>query len=76
LRRVQAAPPPGQPVLATALEALLASYQQYLEGERGLSAGTVTHYLRYARVFLGGLPGQLAQTLAGLPAGQVSRCCR
>jgi len=60
------------PVPATPLEALLAAYQQYLEGERGLSAGTVTHYLRYARAFLAGFPGPLTDTLAGLSAGQVT----
>lgn len=58
LRRVQGAPPRGQPAPATALEVLLASYQQYLEGERGLSAGTVTHYLRYAQVSLAGVRGR------------------
>lgn len=72
LRRVQAVPPSGEPVPATPLEALLASYQQYLEGERGLSAGTVRHYLRYARAFLAGLPGPLSRALPGLSAGQVT----
>ena len=72
LRSVQAVPAPGRPVPATPLEELLAVYRQYLEGERGLSAGTVRHYLRYARVFLAGLPGPLSQALAGLSAGQVT----
>ena len=72
LRGVQAAPPPGQPVPATPLEELLGAYRQYLLGERGVSAGTVTHYLRYARAFLAGLPGSLAQALAGLSAAQVT----
>lgn len=72
LRRVQAAPPPVQPVPATPLEALLASYRQYLEGERSLSKGTVTHYLRCARVFLARLPKPLTATLVELPAGQVT----
>jgi integrase/recombinase XerD len=72
LRRVQAVPPPGQPVPATPLEELLASYRQYLEAERGLSAGTVRHYLRYARAFLAGLPGPLSRALPGLSAGQVT----
>ena len=72
LRSVQAAPPQGRPVPATPVEALLAVYQQYLEGERGLSAGTVTHYLRYAQAFLAGFPGPLTETLAGLSAGQVT----
>ena len=71
LRSVQAAPPPERPVPGTPLEALLVAYQHYLEGERGLSASTIKHYLRYARVFLSGFPGPLAQTLRGLSAGQV-----
>jgi integrase/recombinase XerD len=72
LREVGAAPPPGPPVLVTAADVLLAEYQHYLEAERSLSAGTVRHYLRYGRVFLGGLPGPLDQALAGLSAGQVT----
>jgi hypothetical protein len=72
LREVGAAPPPGPPVLVTELDVLLAAYQRYLEAERSLSAGTVGHYLRYARVFLAGLPGPLGQVLAGLSAGQVT----
>ena len=72
LRSVQAAPPQGRPVPATPVEILLAAYQQYLEGERGLSAGTVRHYLRYAQAFLAGFPGPLTETLAGLSAGQVT----
>jgi site-specific recombinase XerD len=72
LRSVQAAPPPGLPVPGTPLEELLAAYRQYLEDERGVSAGTVTHYLRYARAFLAGFPGPLTEVLAGLSAGQVT----
>ena len=55
LRSVQAATLPGQPVPGTPLEELLGAYRQYLLGERGVSAGTVTHYLRYARAFLAGI---------------------
>ena len=72
LRSVEAAPPQGRPVPGTPLQVLLAAYRQYLEGERAVSAGTVTHYLRYARAFLAWLPGPLAQALAGLSAGQVT----
>ena len=72
LRSVQVAPPQGQPVPGTPLEALLGAYRQYLEGERGVSAGTVRHYLRYARAFLAGLPEPLSRALAGLLAGQVT----
>jgi integrase/recombinase XerD len=72
LRVAGAAPPPGPPVLASAVDALLAEYQRYLEAERSLSAGTVRHYLRYGRAFLDGFPGPLDQALAGLSAGQVT----
>jgi site-specific recombinase XerD len=72
LRSVQAAPPQERPVPAKPLEGLLAVYRQYLEGERGLSASTIRHYLRYARVFLSGFPGPLTQTLQELSAGQVT----
>lgn len=72
LREVGAVPPPGPPVLVTAVDVLLAEYQRYLEDERGLSAGTVRHYLRYGRAFLDGLAGPLGQALAGLSAGQVT----
>jgi len=72
LRGVGAAPPPGPPLLVTALDVLLAEYQRYLEAERSLSASTVRHYLRYARWFLAGLAGPLDQALAGLSAGQVT----
>jgi integrase/recombinase XerD len=72
LRSVQAVPAQERPVPATPLEELLAIYRQYLEGERGLSASTIRHYLRYARVFLSGFPGSLTQTLQELSAGQVT----
>src|SRR4029077_18606610 len=72
LRGVHAVPALAQPVPATPLEELLAVYQQYLEGERGLSASTIRHYLRYARVFLSGFGGPLTQTLQALSAGQVT----
>lgn len=72
LRSVQAVPAHERPVPATPLEELLAAYRQYLEGGRGLSASTIRHYLRYARVFLSGFPGPLTQTLRELPAGQVT----
>jgi len=72
LRSVQAAPPPGLPVPGTPVEELLAAYRQYLEDERGVSAGTVTHYLRYARAFLARFPQPVTEALAGLSAGQVT----
>jgi len=72
LRRVQVAPPHAVAVAATPLEILLAEYRNHLVGERGLSAGTVTHYLRCARAFLTSLPGSLTEALPALSAGQVT----
>jgi integrase len=73
LRGVGAVPAAGRPVPVTGLDVLLAAYQRYLEAERGLTASTVRHYLRYARRFLAGLPEPLDEALASLPAGQVTR---
>ena len=75
LRSVQAVPAQEQPVPATPLEELLAVYRQYLEGERGLSASTIRHYLRYARVFLSGFPGSLTPDLAGAVGRAGHRPC-
>src|SRR6266571_2611713 len=72
LRRLQVAPPHAAAVLATLRDLLLAEYRHHLEGERGLSAGTVTHYLRCARVFLTWLPEPLVESLPALSAGQVT----
>ena len=47
------------------LDVLMAEYRHYLEGERGLSAGTVTHYLRCARMFLTWLPEPVGAVAAG-----------
>jgi len=73
----------GQGVLATEpsarvdseAEQLLASFADYLVGERGLAAGTVIAYVGYARRFLGGLPGdcQLLRVTAGEVTGAVLR---
>ncbi len=71
LRGLQVVPPHAVVVAVTPQEVLLAEYRHHLEGERGLSVGTVAHYLRCARVFLMWLPGSLAQSLAALSAGQV-----
>ena len=71
LRGLRAAPLAVPPVPVTAQEMLLANYRNYLSGERGLSAGTATHYLRCARAFLESLPGRLDVALAELSAAQV-----
>ena len=52
--------------------ALQAAYRDYLLAERGLTAGTVAQYLRYATVFLSWLPAPAEAGLAGLSAGQVT----
>jgi site-specific recombinase XerD len=72
LRHVRVAPQPVPPVPVTPEEMLLGNYRDYLSGERGVSAGTVTHYLRCARVFLKSLPGRLEATLAELSTAQVT----
>ncbi|WP_433192199.1 tyrosine-type recombinase/integrase [Nocardia sp. CA-107356] len=71
LRELRVAPPYSAAVAATAPDVLLSEYRRYLESERGLSAGTVTHYLRCARVFLAWLPAQ-CDSLLGLSSGQVT----
>jgi integrase len=72
LRDLQVVPPPAPSVPATPLEILLAGYREHLVGERGVSAGTVKHYLRCARAFLGSLPGELEVGLAELSAADVT----
>jgi integrase/recombinase XerD len=72
LRDLRVAPPLIPSVPVTAEETLLASYRNYLMGERGVSDGTIRHYLRCARVFLGSLAGQLDVVLAELSAAQVT----
>ena len=72
LRRLGVAPPHAAVSPATPLDVLMAEYRRYLEGERGLSAGTVTHYLRCARVFLTWLPEPVGKSLPALSAGQVT----
>lgn len=72
LRDLRVAPLPVRPVPVTPQERLLANYRDYLSGERGVAAGTVTHYLRCARVFLESLPGQLDATLAELSTANVT----
>ena len=58
-------------VAATPLELVLVEYRNFLVGERGLAAGTVTHYLRCAKRFLAWLPGNPVESLPALTGGQV-----
>jgi len=71
LRRLQVVPPPAVLVAVAPADVLVGEYRRYLEDERGLSAGTVKHYLRCARRFLAGLSGPLEDALPRLSAGQV-----
>lgn len=71
LRGLRVAPPPEPRVPGTFQEVLLVEYQRHLQGERGLAAGTVIHYLRCARAFLGWLP-ESSDSLSGLSAGWVT----
>jgi integrase/recombinase XerD len=71
LRELRVAPPHSAAAAATAQDVLLSEYRRYLESERGLSAGTVTHYLRCARVFLAWLPAQ-CDSLPGLSSSEVT----
>jgi site-specific recombinase XerD len=71
LRGLQVAPQPGPRAPVTFQESVLVEYRRYLERERGLAGGTITHYLRYARVFLAWLPGS-ADSLSELSAGRVT----
>ncbi len=65
---VVTAGPPAPPSSATDL--LLASFERYLQTERGLATGTVGGYLAHARRFLDGLaPGR---ELAGLTVAEVT----
>ena len=72
LRRLQVAPAHADVVASMPLDLLLADYKRYLVGERGLSSGTVRHYLRCAKRFLMWLPGSPAESLSVLSAGQVT----
>jgi len=51
-------------------EVVLACFERYLLGERGLGAGTAAGYVRHARRFLDGLSA--SGGLAGLAAGEVT----
>ena len=63
---------PGRRVPESAVEVLLEEFRRYLVEERGLAVASVRAYLRYAELFLAGLPAPLDAALAQLPAGQVT----
>ena len=72
LLRLGAVPTPAPVDPATAAEGLLGLYRAYLVQERGLAAGTVTGYLRVARIFLFARSPAGALDLDQLTAGDVT----
>jgi site-specific recombinase XerD len=56
----------------TAFEALLLAYRGYLLAERGLAAGTVAQYLRYADAFMSWLSTSVEAGVPGLSAERVT----
>jgi site-specific recombinase XerD len=57
---------------ATAQERLLQDYAGYLVSERGLKAGTVRYYLRFARLFLSSVAGGGELDVGAITTGDVS----
>jgi site-specific recombinase XerD len=53
LRRVGTVPTPGEEVVSGAVAVLIGRYRRYLEQERGLTQGTIRHYMYVAELFLG-----------------------
>jgi integrase/recombinase XerD len=73
LRGLAAVPAmPGMPVLDDPLERLLADFGRYLLDERGLSEGTVRHYVPAARLFLASRVGAELAGLGRLSGADVS----
>lgn len=72
LRSTGAVPPPETRNPDTPGEVLLAAYRGYLAGERGIAAGTIAHYLRYARWFLAAMAERRPGPLEGLSAADVT----
>jgi site-specific recombinase XerD len=65
--------PPEQAKVATRRDELLACYRRYLLNDRGLTAGTVLRYERFARRFLGSRAARTSETGAeGLASAEVS----
>jgi integrase/recombinase XerD len=65
--------PPEQAKVATRRDELLACYRRYLLNDRGLTAGTVLRYERFAGRFLGSRAARTSETGAeGLTSAEVS----
>jgi Phage integrase family len=65
----------------TPVERLLLDYRDYLVSERGLTAGSVAHWERVAKLFLAARSEPLGDALRGLTTGEVTgfvvaRCAR
>lgn len=69
--RDQGALPEPDGVPASERDALLAAYQRYLRGERGLSEATVRTYSWFAAAFLDKVGDPLREALAGLTGPDV-----
>jgi integrase/recombinase XerD len=72
LRALEVAPQRAVPPPATAIEALIAEFDDYLTHERGLVSATVHHHRRFARLFLTELGVTAEAGLAGVTAGAVT----
>lgn len=72
LRGVGIAPARSPVVANSAVEVLLAAYEAYLVGERGLAVSTVRNYLHVARQFVSGQCVSERAELDGLTAARVS----
>lgn len=71
--RVESLPPPAEPARTTPLKGLLASYQHYLERERGLMPATVSNYVLRARVFLVERADHGGTEVDGMTAAEVTQ---
>lgn len=80
LRGLGVVPPPSEPVAGTPVERVAAAYRDYLSGERGLAASTVSRYVAVARLFLSECEQAEGLQLQHLTAGDVTafvvRQCR
>jgi hypothetical protein len=70
-RGLGVAPPAATPSAGDAARGAAGRVPCDVEDKRGLTACTVVHYLRYARLFLTWLPVSVEQSLPQLSAGQV-----
>lgn len=72
LRGLQVAPPPVVSLPVSPVDALVTQFADYLSTERGLTAGSVHHYQRFAHLFLAELGTAGEPELAGVTATTVT----